>query len=113
MSGHHRITSKPTAPTTLQIARTLPGLTQSDLALLAGVNRATVGELESGRGRTPTLTTATALAAALNYDVGSLFPEHFTPRPAGPVSAGHDAPTPAAPLGVPAAGVPSATEGER
>lgn len=111
MPGFHRVTSKQTPPTTLQIARTLAGLTQADLARRAGLNRATVCALECGGGRTPTLRTAQALTRALDYtDPALLFPEHFTPLPAGMSG---EAPAPAAATSLAAAGGLADTEGDR
>ncbi len=49
------------------------GLTQAELAHRAGVSRQMVGAIESGR-HLPRVDAALALAAALQVDVGSLFP---------------------------------------
>jgi len=50
----------------LRAARKVSGLTQADLAARAGVARATIVQIEGGRGRLPTLT---ACAAALGQTI--------------------------------------------
>ena len=50
----------------LRAARKVSGLTQADLADRAGVARATIVQIEGGRGRLPTLT---ACAAALGQTI--------------------------------------------
>lgn len=94
----------------LRIERVSADLTQSDLAALAHVSRQTINAIEAGR-RTPQIATAVALAQALGYtDPALLFPEHFTPLPAGMSG---EAPAPAAATSLAAAGGLADTEGER
>ncbi|MGA7097586.1 MAG: helix-turn-helix domain-containing protein [Acidimicrobiia bacterium] len=57
----------------LRALRSRAGLTQADLAALAGVSRQLVGAVEAGK-HLPRVDSAIALAAALGVDVASLFP---------------------------------------
>ena len=59
-------------PTPLALARFLRGWTQAELGAQAGRSKDTVKRLEAGA--TPRLTTAAALARALNLSVDALFP---------------------------------------
>lgn len=99
------------APRTLTLARVGAGMTMGQLAASSGVSPKTISRLEAGL-HAPRLSTAMRICHALGYGAAPalLFPEHFQTLPAGPSG---EALTPAAPLGVPAAGVPSATEGDR
>lgn len=53
-------------------ARNSTGLTQRDAAELAGVSRATVQNVETGRGGIPKVSTLVALARVYRVDVGAL-----------------------------------------
>lgn len=63
----------PSGPEPLTVYRTLRSLTQAELAVLAGVSRQTVCNLERRR-HGPRLRTALALAEALDVDPLNLFP---------------------------------------
>lgn len=58
---------------TLRLIRTNAGLTQEQLAHVAGVGRTYIGEVETGV-RNPTLTTIWQLAGALHVSPRSFFP---------------------------------------
>jgi DNA-binding XRE family transcriptional regulator len=63
----------PVAPTALGVWRVAHGLRQADLAAKAGLSQPTIQRLEAG-GIDPHLSTARALAAALDVTVDDLFP---------------------------------------
>ena len=67
-------------PSTLAHIRFLQGMSQAALAEKAGVGRSTIARLEAGRGR-PQLSTATAIARALELSVGVVFPSLEEPEP--------------------------------
>ena len=71
--------SRPRHNTTLGNLRPLSGISQAELAEIAGVSRQTIIELEAGH-RGPRLITAAAITRALGYekDVAVVFPEYFT-----------------------------------
>ena len=96
----------------LRRARVALGVTRCELAAMVGCSTSSLDKIEQGATpkRSRVLTDAIAALERLSAEAATAAPEHVQPRPAGPFSAGHDAPTPAA---VPAAGVPSAAEGER
>lgn len=58
----------------VRLLRVAKGLSQDDLALSAGIERAYVGYLERGT-KNPTATTLQKLAAALDCNVAELFNE--------------------------------------
>lgn len=75
-------------PYTLQMARRLAGLTISELARRAGVDRATIHRLETGASR-PAFDTVVALEQALGLPTGGLT---FGEREPGPLPAGIPSP---------------------
>lgn len=96
---------------TLTAARRAAGLSKLALAARAGVSRKTITRLEAG-AFAPRMATAVALTQALGYtDPALLFPEHFTPLPAG--MTGGEALAPVADSGGAAAGGPGAPETDR
>ncbi|MCO5169227.1 MAG: helix-turn-helix domain-containing protein [Planctomycetes bacterium] len=72
----------------LQAERSRRGLTQAGLARLAGISRAEVSAIETGRLRSPSVGAALALSAALEVPVEALFV-----RPGGPVAWAWDPPS--------------------
>lgn len=95
---------------TLTAARRAAGLSKLALAARAGVSRKTITRLEAG-AFAPRMATAVALTQALGYtDPALLFPEHFTPLPAGMSG---EAPAPVAATSLAAAGGLADTEGDR
>lgn len=56
----------------LKLARVEKGMTQSELSLLAGVTRQTIGLIEAGRYN-PTLKLCLILARETGKDLGELF----------------------------------------
>ena len=60
-------------PSCLAVCRVSRGLSQTDLAQLAGVSRETVSRLE--RGGDPRWRTAQAVADALGFDLAFVFPK--------------------------------------
>lgn len=65
-------------PNPLRLRRLTLGLTQADLARLAGVSREQVQRLDTGRC-VPTWPTAHAVAVALDCEPGALFPNERSP----------------------------------
>jgi DNA-binding XRE family transcriptional regulator len=64
-------------PHPLVVARLLRGLSQADLAELAGLSRESVALIEVGR-RSPRIDTMTALADALGVEVADVLPGQLT-----------------------------------
>jgi putative transcriptional regulator len=64
----------------LEIARRARGLSQVDLARLAGVSRETVSLIE--RGELPRMSTALSIARALGVEFGAVFPVKNDETPA-------------------------------
>lgn len=72
--------------TALRIMRVACGLTQGELARLAGLSRATVNRLEAPAAPPPRSGTAQAIAEALGHPPRVVFPEEVTPgTPSPPV----------------------------
>ncbi|MBX3467353.1 MAG: helix-turn-helix domain-containing protein [Planctomycetes bacterium] len=76
MSGPWRLTNR------VQAARTARGWTQAELARRAGVSRAEVSAIETGRSASPSTGAALALGAALGLAVEELFVPAGAPAPA-------------------------------
>jgi transcriptional regulator with XRE-family HTH domain len=72
----------PPAVSPIAHRRFLLRLSQSDLAVRAGVSRETISLLE--RGDLPRLDTAYAIAGALSADIATLFPESEERQAASP-----------------------------
>lgn len=100
------------APRTLTLARVGAGMTMGQLAASSGVSPKTISRLEAGL-HAPRLSTAMRICHALGYGAAPalLFPEHFTPLPAG--MTGGEALAPVADSGGAAAGGPGAPETDR
>ena len=62
------------APITLKTARQLKGITQTELAELAGVDQTTISDLEIGRNLNPSWETVARIALALGVEPFELFP---------------------------------------
>lgn len=63
-------------PMNLRLARKAAQLTQAQLAERAGIEQATVSDLEAGKIRKPSYETVVRLARALNVSAEELFPLH-------------------------------------
>jgi len=84
----------PIKPITLRIARTLKGISQTELADLAKVDQTTISDIEVGRIQNPSWGVVCRLAGALGVEPIDVFPipEYLTDPPPSP-----DTPTPADP----------------